>query len=109
MWPATARISKQLSANCAHQSARCGGLADLDQVTVGIAHVAADLGSVDLGLRQKRCAAFTPGVVAGTNIRNANVHEARGSSGLSGVCNVTVGLSSVGPPPTFTIIQLLAS
>jgi hypothetical protein len=46
-----------------------------------------------------------PSIVVG----NADVHKTGGLVRVCGVCKTTVGLSSVGPPPTFTMIQLLAS
>jgi len=75
-------------------------LADLDQVAVRVANVSADLAAVVLWLREKLSALCRPLLVrllisATRTLRNALVRF-----GSGGVVRVTVGLSSVGPPPS---------
>src|SRR6266498_4011317 len=51
-------------------------LADLDEVAVGIAHVAADLDAVVLWLGEELGAPGPPHVIAGGHVGHPNVHEA---------------------------------
>jgi hypothetical protein len=71
-----------------------------DQMTIGIADVAADLVLVMFRGRQKVSAPSTPFRVHGQLLTR---------SGSRGVSRVTAGLSSVGPPPALTMTQLLDS
>jgi hypothetical protein len=86
-----------------------GGLAHLDQMTVGIADVAALLVLVLFWRRQELSTPAAPLGVHGVNVFDPDIQEAADRSGSRGVSRVTVGLSSVGPPPTLMTIQLLAS
>src|SRR6202044_4211010 len=53
-----------------------GALSDLDDVAVGIANVAACLAVLRYRFRDELGTSTLPQVVAGSNIRNADVHEA---------------------------------
>ena len=59
-----------------------GRLADLDQVPVGVAHVAADLAAVDLGWREELGPAGTPLLVDGLDISHPKVEEGAGLGGV---------------------------
>src|ERR1700722_17548687 len=53
-----------------------GALPNLDDVAVGIANVAARLTVLRYRLRDELCTSTLPQVVASSNVRNADVHEA---------------------------------
>ncbi len=59
--------------------------------------------------RQEFGASSAPLLVDRVDVGNTDVQEAADPIGSGGVSSVTVGLSSVGPPPTLMMIQLLAS
>jgi hypothetical protein len=84
-------------------------LADLDEMPIRIADVAADLGSAVLRRGQELGPARAPLLVDGLDVGDADVEEAARPVGVGGVSSVTVGLSSVGPPPTLMMIQPFAS
>ena len=86
-----------------------GGLAHFDQVTVGIADVAAPLVRVLFRRRQELSAPGAPFGVRGLDILDPDVEEAADPVRVARRLQVTVGLSSVGPPPVLMTIQLLAS
>ena len=65
------------------------GLADFDQMAIGVASA--------------------PLRVHGLDVRDHDVQEAARAVRVGRCLSVTVGLSSVGPPPTLMMIQLLAS
>ena len=85
-----------------------GALSDLDNVTVRIADVAANLAVLGYWLRDELGSSAFPQFIARFNIRNADIHKA--------VDLIRIGnaeryrrLVGVGPPPTFRIIQIFAS
>src|SRR5918996_5966615 len=80
-------------------------LADLDQVAVGIADVAADLPGTVLRRREELRSLCPPVLVHGVDIRDPDVHAGADSIGILRVTISTSGLSSVGPPPTLMMIQ----
>src|SRR5919199_6730863 len=57
-----------------------GRLADLDQVAVGVAHVAADLPAVDLGWGEELGPAGAPLLVGGLDVGHPEVEEGAGPS-----------------------------
>src|SRR6478672_10020126 len=57
--------------------AQSGGLADLDQVAVGVPHVAADLRAAIDRRRYEFGPLRAPALVAGLNVGDAQVHKAR--------------------------------
>src|SRR5271165_336914 len=85
------------------------GLPHFDQMTVGIADVAALLELVLFRRRQEFSTPGAPFGVHGLDVFNPDIEEAADRSGSRGVSRMTVGLSSVGPPPALMTIQLLAS
>jgi hypothetical protein len=80
-----------------------------DQVTVGIADVAALLVLVLFRRRQEVSTPGAPFGVHGLDVFDPDIEEAADRPGSRGVSRVTAGLSSVGPPPTLMMIQLLDS
>ena len=82
-------------------------LANLDEVSVWITQVAADLTPVIDGRSQEVRTARFPQVVNTAGIGDANVKGAVGNLRLDRGSIVTCGLSSVGGPPTLAIIELL--
>jgi hypothetical protein len=78
-------------------------------VTVGVADVGADLASVVLWLGEELGASCRPLPVGPVDVGDPDVEEGAGAVGIGGVVRVTVGLSSVGPPPWFRINQELAT
>ena len=83
-------------------------LANLDEIVVGIAHVAANLAAMVLWLREESGAFAFPLLIAFPDIGDPDIQEAGYLIQVFGRMKNTVGLSSVGPPPTLTISQLLA-
>ena len=81
-----------------------GGLPDLDDVTVRISDVATDLVLVLFRRRQELRTPCAPFGVHGVDVRDPDVEEAADAVGVAGVSRVTVGLSSVGPPPTLMMM-----
>src|SRR3984885_6386736 len=74
--PGSAReILRALRGEVAVQQA--GGLADLDQVPVGVAQVAADLRAAVDRRRHELCPLRLPVLVAGLDVRDPQVHEDR--------------------------------
>ena len=90
-------------------AARQGGLAYLDQVPVGVTDVAADLGLVLFRRREELGTSCAPLRIHSVDVRDRMLRKLLASPGSCGVSSVTAGLSSVGPPPTLMMIQLLAS
>jgi hypothetical protein len=84
-------------------------LADLDEVAVGVAQVAAQFGAPVGRGRKEPGAAAPPLLVDGVDVGDADVEEAADPVGVAGGSSVTVGLSSVGGPPALMTIQLFAS
>ena len=78
-----------------------GCLADFDQVAVWVAQVAADLVITVLGGSEELCAFRAPGMVDGVDVGHADVEGHADGVWVGGGAMVTVGLSPVGPPPTF--------
>lgn len=86
----------------------CSRLADLDQMTIGVADAGADLAAVVLGLGQELGALRRALRVGRADIGDPDVEDALTRPGSVGGASVTAGLSSVGSPPTLRISQLLA-
>jgi hypothetical protein len=84
------------------------GLTDLDQVPIRIAEIAADLGAAILRRREELRSPRAPVGIDLLDVRDADVEKAAYAVPPGGVSSVTVGLSSVGPPPTLMMIQLFA-
>src|ERR1700751_934984 len=76
----TARVGG--SAARSELTAGDGGLADLDQVTVGVADVGTDLGGVDLGLGQELGALGRPLRVGRGDVGHPEVEEGAGPFGV---------------------------
>jgi hypothetical protein len=85
------------------------GLTDLDQVPIRFAEIAADLGAAILRRREELRSPRAPVGIDLLDVRDADVEKAAYAVPPGGVSSVTVGLSSVGPPPTLMMIQLFAS
>src|SRR5215211_5108058 len=76
-----------------------GRLANLDQVAVGVAHVAADLPAVDLGWSEELGPAGAPLLVGGVDIGHPEVEEGTGASGIGRWFQHDLGLV-IGRSPT---------
>ena len=86
-----------------------GRLANLDEMSVWVADVATDLVLVLFRRRQELSTPGAPFGVHGLDILDPDVEEAADPVRVARRLQVTVGLSSVGPPPVLMTIQLLAS
>jgi len=85
-------------------------LADLDEVAVGITHVATPFPAVIVQrLRKEERSFVAPLFVAGPDVGDAQVKKAIHSVEIRRGSRRTSGLSGVGPPPELRMIQLLAS
>jgi hypothetical protein len=84
-------------------------LADLDQVTVGVADVGADLASVVLWLGEKLRAPCRPLPVDLVDVGDTDVEEGAGAVGIGGRGEGDGWLVVGGPPPSFRISQELAT
>jgi hypothetical protein len=77
-------------------------------VAVGVAQVAADLGAAVDRRSEELGAPAAPVRVDGLDVRDPRFRKLLVRSGSGGVSSVTVGLSSVGPPPALMMIQPFA-
>jgi hypothetical protein len=78
-------------------------------MTVGIADVAALLVRVLFRRRQELSTPGAPFGVHGIDVFDPDIEEAADPVEITRRLQMTVGLSSVGPPPELMTIQLLAS
>src|SRR5215831_167530 len=92
--------------NCSAAGLRLSRLTDLDQVAVGVPDVGTDFAPVIFRLGKELHALGRPFRVDPGDIRHTNVEE---PARAVGVASVTVGLSSVGPPPTLRISHEFAT
>jgi hypothetical protein len=84
-----------------------GGLAHLDEVAVGIAQVASYLGFSVEWFGKKLCA-FGFGIgITGCAVGDPRIQKRRDR--ITDIRRSQCGLSGVGPPPGFMMIQLLAT
>src|SRR5260370_6022704 len=63
-----------ISARDSASNTRC--LPDLDQIVIGVTHVAADLRAMVLWLREELGPFAAPLLVSGSDVCNTNIHEA---------------------------------
>ena len=84
-------------------------LAHLNEVAVGIPQIAAKLSSVVLWLRQKGGPSASPLLIAGPDVGDSDIQETGGLVRMARRMKRHLGFIVGGPPPVFTISQLVAS
>src|SRR5437899_5248035 len=91
-------------ATCSRPVEDAGGLTDLDEMPVGIAHIRADLAPVILGLGEELDSLAAPFVVHGGDVGDADVEERAGAGRIRWRLEDHVGLV-VGRPAAFVQAQ----
>jgi hypothetical protein len=83
-------------------------LSDLDHVTIRVPDVRPDFAAAVPGLSEELRALHRPLRAGRADVRDLTLRNALACPGSAGAASVTVALSSVGPPPTLRMSQLLA-